>query len=191
MGTDDMKTTAPRIHEGMLRSEGRRFAIVASRFNELIGDRLVDGALDAIRRTGGAVDAVEIFRCPGAMEIPGLLQRVVDTGRFDGVICLGVVIRGATPHFDLVVGQAISGISRLAAEGQVAIACGILACETIEQALERAGTKAGNRGADAAMVAIEMAELYAQMGTAATGKTASTPAGTNATAGAGIRRGQR
>jgi 6,7-dimethyl-8-ribityllumazine synthase len=152
------------IHEGQLNSAGRRFAIVVSRFNELIGERLVDGALDAIRRTGGSTDDVEIFHCPGAMEIPGLLQRVVDTGRFDGIICLGVVIRGATPHFDLVVGQAISGISRLAATGQVAIACGVLACETIEQALERAGTKAGNRGSDAAMVAIEMADLYATLG---------------------------
>jgi 6,7-dimethyl-8-ribityllumazine synthase len=150
-------------HEGMRRSEGRKFAIVASRFNELIGDRLIEGALDAIRRTGGAVDEVEVFRCPGAMEIPGLARRVVDTGRFDGVICLGVVIRGATPHFDLVVGQAVSGISRLAESGQVAIACGVLACETIEQALERAGTKAGNRGADAALVAIEMVDLYASM----------------------------
>jgi len=155
--------TAPREHEGQLRSEGRKLAIIASRFNELIGDRLIDGALDAIRRTGGALETVEIFRCPGALEIPGLLKRVIATGRFDGVICLGVVIRGATPHFDLVVGQAVSGITRLAAEGEVAIACGILACETIEQALERAGTKAGNRGADAAMVAIEMADLYARM----------------------------
>ncbi|HEY8927295.1 MAG TPA: 6,7-dimethyl-8-ribityllumazine synthase [Polyangia bacterium] len=166
MRTDETKA-APAGHEGMLRSEGRRLAIVASRFNELIGDRLIEGALDAIRRTGGAVGDVEIFRCPGAMEIPGLLRKVVDTGRFDGVICLGVVIRGATPHFDLVVNHSISGISRVAGEGQVAVACGILACETIEQALERAGTKAGNRGADAAMVAIEMADLYAQMNAAA------------------------
>ena len=164
--------TGTRVHEGRLNSAGRRFAIVASRFNELIGDRLVDGALDAIRRTGGSTDDVEIFHCPGAMEIPGLLQKVVDTGRFDGVICLGVVIRGATPHFDLVVGQAIAGISRIAASGQVAIACGVLACETIEQALERAGTKAGNRGTDAAMVAIEMADLYTtfQPGASASGR---------------------
>jgi 6,7-dimethyl-8-ribityllumazine synthase len=152
------------MHEGVLNSAGRKFAIVASRFNELIGDRLVDGALDAVRRTGGAVEDVEIFRCPGALEIPGLLQRVLDSGRFDGVICLGVVIRGATPHFDLVVNQSVGGIMRLAAEGKVPIACGVLACETIEQAIERAGTKAGNRGADAALVAIEMADLYASMG---------------------------
>jgi 6,7-dimethyl-8-ribityllumazine synthase len=150
-----------KIHEGILRSAGRRFAIVASRFNDFIGDKLVDGALDAIRRTGGSADDVEIFRCPGAMEIPGLARHVVDTGRFDGVICIGVVIRGATPHFDLVVNQAVSGIARLAAGSDVAVACGVLACDTIEQAVERAGTKAGNRGCDAAMAAIEMVDLYA------------------------------
>jgi len=157
-------------HEGMLRSAGRKFAIVASRFNEFIGDKLIEGALDAIRRTGGAAGEVEIFRCPGAMEIPGLLRRVVELGRFEGVICLGVVIRGGTPHFDLVVGEAVSGIARIASEGKVAIACGVLACETIEQAIERAGAKAGNRGADAALVAIEMVDLYASMspGAAAT-----------------------
>jgi len=168
-----LKTEAKRqamIHEGVLNSAGRKFAIVASRFNELIGDRLVDGALDAVRRTGGSVDDVEIFRCPGALEIPGLLSRVVDSGRFDAVICLGVVIRGATPHFDLVVNQSVGGIMRLAGEGRVPIACGVLACETIEQAIERAGTKAGNRGSDAALVAIEMADLYASLETAAGGK---------------------
>lgn len=158
-----MAKTAGISHEGVLTSAGRKFAIVASRFNELIGDRLVDGALHAIRRTGGAPEDVEIFRCPGALEIPGLLQRVVDAGRFHGIICLGVVIRGATPHFDLVVNQSVSGIVRLAAQGRVAIGCGVLACDTIEQAIERAGTKAGNRGADAALVAIEMADLYAAM----------------------------
>jgi 6,7-dimethyl-8-ribityllumazine synthase len=150
-----------KTHEGILRSAGRKFAIVASRFNDFIGDKLVDGALDAIRRTGGSTDDVEIFRCPGALEIPGLTRRVVDTGRFDGVVCIGVVIRGATPHFDLVVNQAISGIAQVAANTDIAIACGVLACDTIEQAIERAGTKAGNRGCDAAMAAIEMADLYA------------------------------
>lgn len=161
----------PKTHEGMLRSEGRRFAIVASRFNDSIGDRLIDGALDAIRRTGGSVDDVEIFRCPGALEIPGLARRVVDSGRFDGVICIGVVIRGATPHFDLVVNQAVAGIAQIAASARAAVANGVLACETIEQALERAGTKAGNRGADAAMVAIEMADLYAAIDTGNSGTT--------------------
>lgn len=154
-------STAPRVHEGMLRSDGKKFAIVASRFNDTIGDKLVDGAVDAIRRTGGSVGDVEIFRCPGALEIPGLVRRVVDTGRFDAVICIGVVIRGATPHFDLVVNQAVSGIAQIAVAAQIPVTCGVLACENLEQAVERAGTKAGNRGTDAAMAAIEMAHLYA------------------------------
>jgi 6,7-dimethyl-8-ribityllumazine synthase len=150
-------------HEGMLRAEGRRFAIVAARFNDFIVDKLIDGALDALRRTGADDDHVEIFRCPGAMELPGLARRVVDLGRFDGVICLGAVIRGATPHFDLVVGEAARGIADLASAAQAAVAFGVLACDTIEQAVERAGTKAGNRGFDAAMVALEMADLYAAL----------------------------
>ncbi|MES1209499.1 MAG: 6,7-dimethyl-8-ribityllumazine synthase [Pseudomonadota bacterium] len=145
----------------MLRSTGRKFALVASRFNDSIGDKLVDGALDAIRRTGGSTADVEIYRCPGALEIPGLVRLVVASGRFDAVVCLGVVIRGATPHFDLVVNQAVSGIAQIAASAEIPVTCGVLACESIEQAMERAGTKAGNRGTDAAMAAIEMADLYA------------------------------
>ncbi len=151
----------PLTHEGMLRSDGRRFAIVASRFNDAIGNKLVDGAVDAIRRTGGSADDVEIFRCPGALEIPGLAARVVGIGRFDAVICIGVVIRGATPHFDLVVNQAVAGIAQIAVRAEIPVTCGVLACDNLEQAVERAGTKGGNRGADAAMAAIEMADLYA------------------------------
>jgi 6,7-dimethyl-8-ribityllumazine synthase len=152
-----------KTHEGMLRAEGRRFAIVASRFNHFIVDKLVEGALDALRRTGARDADIEIFRCPGAMELPGVARRVVALGRFSGVICLGVVIRGATPHFDLVVGEAARGIGELAVSAAPAVAFGVLACDTIEQAVERAGTKAGNRGYDAAMVAIEMADLYAAL----------------------------
>lgn len=151
---------ASTSHEGTLRADGKRFAIIASRFNDFMVEKLVEGARDGLRRSGASDDAVELFRCPGAFEIPGLLRRVVDTGRFDGVVCLGVVIRGATPHFDLVVGEATSGLARIAAEGRVAVGNGVLACETIEQAVERAGSKAGNRGFDAAMVAVEMANLY-------------------------------
>jgi len=156
-----MGTAEAQTHEGMLRSGGRKFAIVASRFNDSIGDKLVEGALDAIRRTGGAIEDVEIYRCPGALEIPGLVRLVVASTRFDAVICIGVVIRGATPHFDLVVNQAVSGIAQINATSDIPVTCGVLACETIEQAIERAGTKAGNRGTDAAMAAIEMADLYA------------------------------
>ena len=148
------------IHEGSLRAEGKRFAIIASRFNDFMVEKLVEGAQDALRRSGATDGDVEIYRCPGAFEIPGLLRHVVDTGRFQGVVCLGVVIRGATPHFDLVVGEATGGVARIAAEGKVAVGLGVLACETIEQAIERAGSKSGNRGFDAAMVAVEMANLY-------------------------------
>jgi 6,7-dimethyl-8-ribityllumazine synthase len=164
-GADDI--VDGRAREGALTSAGRRFAICASRFNDFIVDKLIDGALDALRRTGAAPRSVEILRCPGALELPGLARRVVATGRFDAVICLGAVIRGATPHFDLVVGEATRGIGALAADARVAVAFGVLACDTIEQAVERAGTKAGNRGFDAAMVAIEMADLYAQLDAAA------------------------
>ena len=169
MAKDDVK------YEGGLSAAGRRFAVVASRFNDFIVDKLIDGARDALRRTGADDAAVEIFRCPGAMELPGLARRVAQGGRFDGVICLGAVIRGATPHFDLVVNEATRGIGALAAEGKIAVAFGVLACDTIEQAVERAGTKAGNRGFDAAMVAIEMADLYARLDDGA-GQAASTAA---------------
>jgi 6,7-dimethyl-8-ribityllumazine synthase len=151
------------VHEGSLSGNGRRFAIVAARFNDFIVEKLIDGAKEALRRTGVAHDDVELYRCPGAMEIPGLARKVAETGKFDGIICLGAVIRGATPHFDLVVREAASGVGALTAEGKVAVAFGVLACENIEQAVERAGAKAGNRGADAAMVAVEMADLYARM----------------------------
>jgi 6,7-dimethyl-8-ribityllumazine synthase len=151
------------VHEGGLSGNGRRFAIVAARFNDFIVEKLIDGAKEALRRTGVAADDVELFRCPGAMEIPGLARRVAHSGDFDGIICLGAVIRGATPHFDVVVRESAAGVGALAAEGKLAVAFGVLACDNIEQAVERAGAKAGNRGADAAMVAVEMADLYARM----------------------------
>lgn len=159
-----MPTNDIKVHEGRIRADGKRFAIIASRFNDFMVDKLVDGALEALRRTGAGERDVEVFRCPGAFEIPGLARRVVATGKFQGLICLGVVIRGATTHFDLVVEKATSGIAQIAAEARVAVGNGVLACETIEQAIERAGSKAGNRGFDAAMVAIEIADLYAQIG---------------------------
>jgi 6,7-dimethyl-8-ribityllumazine synthase len=157
-------------HEGSLRAEGKRFAIIASRFNDFMVDKLVEGALDALRRSGAASGDVELFLCPGAFEIPALLRRVAATGRFHGAVCLGIVIRGATSHYDLVVGEATSGVARIAAEAQLAIGNGVLACESIEQAVERSGSKAGNRGYDAAMVAIEMANLFADSALAAGSK---------------------
>ena len=153
----------PRTHEGQPRTDGRRFAVVASRFNEFVVDKLLAGALEALRRSGAADDDVELFRCPGALEIPGLARRALAWGRFDGLVCLGAVIRGATPHFDLVVREAAAGIAAIGAEGKVGVGMGVLACENVEQALERAGSTSGNRGADAALVAIEMASLYATL----------------------------
>lgn len=157
----------PRTHQGKPDAKGKRFAVIASRFNDFVVGRLLTGALDALTGAGVQPDDVELFRCPGAFEIPGLVRRVADTGRFDGIVCLGVVIRGATPHFDLVVKQAALGVGRIACEGKIAFGFGVLACDNVEQALERAQPNATNRGFDAAMVAVEMASLYAAL--AATG----------------------
>jgi 6,7-dimethyl-8-ribityllumazine synthase len=165
----------PRTHEGVTSTDGRRFAVVASRFNEFIVGKLIAGALDALRRSGAGDDDVEVFRCPGAFEIPGLARRALASGRFDGLVCLGAVIRGDTPHFDLVVGQAAAGIAAIAAEARVAVGMGVLACNTLEQAVERAGSKSGNRGYDAALVAIEMASLYALLAEPAPAERAQAP----------------
>jgi 6,7-dimethyl-8-ribityllumazine synthase len=156
-----MSTANIKTHSGLLSSTGKRFAIVASRFNDFMVDPLIEGAVDAFVRTGAKPGDLEIFRCPGAFEIAGITRRIADSGKFDGIVCLGVVIRGATPHFDLVVGQATAAVAAIAAEGKLAIGNGIVACENMEQAIERAGSKAGNRGFDAAMVVAEMAQLYA------------------------------
>jgi 6,7-dimethyl-8-ribityllumazine synthase len=151
-------------HQGALKTNGRRFALVAARFNAEIVDRLIAGAHEALREAGAADQDIELFRCPGAMELAGLARRVAETSRFDGIACLGAVIRGGTPHFDLVAGEAARGIGALAAEGRIPVAFGVLACDTLEQALERSGAdKTENRGYDAAAVAIEMADLYANL----------------------------
>ena len=151
----------PQIIEGHLSARGLRFAIVASRFNGLIVEPLIAGALDAIARSGGDAGAVIVVRCPGAWELPQVVRKVVARGGIDAVIALGAVIRGATPHFDYVAGEAAHGLAAAAAEaGPVAVSFGVLTTDTIEQALERAGTKAGNKGFDAALAAIELATLY-------------------------------
>ncbi len=154
----------PKIVEGTLSAEGLRFAIINSRFNSFITDRLEEGALDAIRRNGGDLDQVEIFRCPGAFEIPAVVKRVAECGRFDAVICLGAVIRGATPHFEYIAGEVTKGIAQIQLGSPIPISYGVLTPDTIEQAIERAGTKAGNKGFEAAMAAIEMASLFSQLG---------------------------
>jgi 6,7-dimethyl-8-ribityllumazine synthase len=156
----------PQLIEGHLSAAGLRFAIVASRFNALIVEPLIAGALDAIVRSGGDADAVTIVRCPGAWELSQVVRKVVARGGIDAVIALGAVIRGATPHFDYVAGEAAHGIAgAAAAAGDVAVSFGVLTTDTIEQALERAGTKAGNKGFDAALAAIELATLFRRLAT--------------------------
>jgi 6,7-dimethyl-8-ribityllumazine synthase len=149
-----------KVYEGKLDSSGLRVAIVCGRFNHFVVEPLVKGAIDAIVRTNGSDDAVSIFWCPGSYEIPQVLRKVVATDRFDAVICVGAVIRGSTPHFDYVAGEVSKGIAQVALSATVPITFGVLTTDTIEQAIERAGTKAGNKGFDAAMAAIEMANLY-------------------------------
>lgn len=150
--------------EGMLTGRDRRFGIVVSRFNEFIGGKLLDGALDALRRNEVSAENISIAWCPGAFEIPLVAKKLAQTGRFDALICLGAVIRGSTPHFDYVAGEAAKGIAQVSLETEVPIAFGVLTTDTIEQAIERAGTKAGNKGFEAAMTAMEMADLLGQLG---------------------------
>src|SRR5436190_14641108 len=151
----------PHTIEGGLSAAGLRFAIVASRFNGLIVEPLVAGAVDAIVRAGGSADAITVVKCPGAWELPQVVRRVIARGGVDAVIALGAVIRGATPHFDYVAGEAAKGIAGAATTSDVPVVFGVLTTDTIEQAFERAGSKAGNKGFDAAMAAIEMARLRA------------------------------
>ena len=153
----------PRIVEGTLSAEGLRFAIINSRFNSFITEQLEYGAMDAITRNGGDPEQVTIFRTPGAFEIPAVVRRVAHSGKFDAVVCLGAVIRGATPHNEYIAGEVTKGIAQVQLSADVPISYGVLTPNTIEQAIERAGTKAGNKGYDAAMAAIEMANLFRQM----------------------------
>ena len=155
------------IHvQGRLIATGLRFAIIVSRFNDFITARLLEGCLDTLRRHGAENQLIEVIWCPGAFEIPIVAKQAAVSGRFDAVICLGAVVRGATPHFDYVAGQSAAGIANIGLETGVPTIYGVLTTDTIEQAIERAGTKAGNKGSDAAAAAIEMANLLAAMKTA-------------------------
>jgi 6,7-dimethyl-8-ribityllumazine synthase len=148
-----------KTHEGHLVGKGLKFAIVVSRFNELITKRLVSGALDGLKRHGVAEDDIEIAWTPGGMEIPLVAKALAESGKFEAVICLAAVIRGGTPHFEYVASQLSRGIAAVSLETGVPVIYGVITAETLEQAIERAGTKAGNRGFDAALSAIEMANL--------------------------------
>lgn len=151
--------TTPKVIEGMLNAAGMRFAIVAARFNDFIVEKLLQGALDSIRRHGGDADATTIVWVPGAFEIPVAARRLCDSRNYDAVICLGAVIRGNTPHFDYVAGEAAKGIGQAGLASGVPCIFGVLTTETLEQAIERAGTKLGNKGFDAATTAIEMVDV--------------------------------
>ena len=149
----------PKILEGKLLAEGRKFGIVVSRFNDFISDRLLGGALDALIRSGANDADIEIVKVPGCFEIPLLAKKMAKKGRYNAVICLGAVIRGSTPHFDYVSAEVSKGIAHVSIESEIPVIFGIITTDTIEQAIERAGTKAGNKGWSAAITAVEMANL--------------------------------
>jgi 6,7-dimethyl-8-ribityllumazine synthase len=150
----------PKIIEGKLNAEGKKFAIVASRYNDFITEKLVSGALDALNRCGARDQDIEVVKVPGAFEIPLVAQRVAQAKRFDAVICLGTVIRGATPHFDFVAAESSKGIAAVMMATGLPVIFGVITVDTIEQAIERAGTKLDNKGFSAAMAAVEMANLF-------------------------------
>jgi len=153
----------PRTIEGHLTAQGLRTALVVSRFNSFITERLLEGALDALVRHGANADDQTIVRVPGAWEIPLACKRLADSGTVDAVIAVGAVIRGSTPHFDMVAAEVSKGVAQAALHSGVPIAFGVLTTDTIEQAIERAGTKAGNKGAEAAMAAVEMVAVLRQL----------------------------
>lgn len=152
-----------RTIEGKLDASGLKFGLVVSRFNSFITDRLLEGAQDALLRHGANSDDLDIIRVPGAFEIPLGAKRAASSGRYDAVICLGAVIRGSTPHFDYVSAEVSKGVAHVSLDHDIPVSFGVLTTDNLEQAIERAGTKAGNKGFEAAMGAIEMANLMKQL----------------------------
>ena len=158
-----MANELPKVIEGELLARDLRLLIVAARFNEIVVEPLVRGALDAFKRHGVAERQIDIVRVPGAFDIPVVVKKLAQAKRYDAIVTLGAVIRGQTPHFDYVAGECAGGISRIALESGIPIAFGVLTTDTMEQAMDRAGGKAGNKGADCALVAIEMANLLRRL----------------------------
>lgn len=152
-----------KIIEGEMQAKGLKFAIVVSRFNDFITSKLLDGAMDALLRHGAKEDDIEVVRVPGSFEIPLAAKKMASKGSYNAVICLGTVIRGATPHFEYVAAEVSKGVASASMETGVPIAFGIITSDTIEQAVERAGAKSGNKGWDAALTAIEMAQLLKKL----------------------------
>jgi 6,7-dimethyl-8-ribityllumazine synthase len=149
-----------KTHQGNLRADAFRFAIVASRWNDFITAKLIEGAADALERLGAARENIELFRVPGSFEIPMLASKIAKLRRFDAVICVGTILRGQTPHFDFVAAEATKGIAAAALESGIPVLYGIITADTLEQAIDRAGVKAGNKGFEAATAAVEMVNLY-------------------------------
>ena len=150
----------PKIIEGKIIAKGMKFGIVASRFNDFISGRLIEGAIDALTRAGADEKDLQIVRVPGAFELPLAAKKMAKSGRYDAVVCLGAVIRGATPHFEYIAAEVCKGIAVVGLETEVPVAFGVITADTLEQAIERAGVKHGNKGAEAATSAIEMANLF-------------------------------
>lgn len=150
--------------EGKLNASGFKFGLVVSRFNNFITDKMIEGALDCLGRHGAEMDNQTVAYVPGSLEIPAAARRMADSGNYDAVICVGAVIRGHTPHFDYVAAESAKGVAKLGMDSKIPVIYGIITADTLEQAIERAGTKAGNKGWDAAMAAIEMVNLYRAIG---------------------------
>ena len=153
----------PRTLEGKISAEGYRFGLVVSRFNDFISSKLVEGAVDALKRHGATEEQLLMVKVPGAFEIPLVAKKLAESGKVDAVICLGAVIRGSTPHFDYVAAEVSKGIAVVALDTNVPVAFGVLTTDNLEQAIERAGTKSGNKGWDAAVAAMEMVNLFKQL----------------------------
>ncbi|MBI4495883.1 MAG: 6,7-dimethyl-8-ribityllumazine synthase [Deltaproteobacteria bacterium] len=153
----------PKTIEGKLNAKGLKFGIVVSRFNDFIGERLLSGALDVLTRNGAEDRDIEVLRVPGAFEIPQVARKMALSRTYDAVVCLGAVIRGATPHFEYIAAEVSKGIAMISLESEVPVTFGVLTTDNLEQAIERAGSKAGNKGWDAALSAVEMANLYREM----------------------------
>ena len=153
----------PKMIEGKLNAKGLKFGIVVSRFNDFVSERLLSGALDFLNRNGADEGDIEILKVPGAFEIPQVARKMALAKKYDAVICLGAVIRGATPHFDYIAAEVSKGIAMIGLESEVPVTFGILTTDNLEQAIERAGSKGGNKGWDAALSAVEMANLYREM----------------------------
>ena len=160
-----MPNETPRMIEGELLARDLRFAFIAARFNDFVVEPLIRGALDALKRHGATEKQIEIVRVPGAFDIPIVARKLALSRRYDALIALGAVVRGQTPHFDYVAGECAGGVSRIALESGIPIAFGVLTTDTMEQAVDRAGGKAGNKGADCALVALEMANLLRRLDT--------------------------